>query len=267
MRHMSETSRLSWSRARTWHAPQAPEWLGAVRTRASLVGETQPDGIHGPPIRHLFGELQYLTSSLRNSRSPADIPKAEHPRVVMLLPGFGTHPARLKRMATHLEAAGHTVKRWGLGFNLGPTPENFDALSRRVRQLHRRHGEQLVLVGWSLGGIFAREIAKLHPEAVAKVITMGSPFSGNPKANNVWRIYHLITGHSVEHPPLVDDMAAKPPVPTVALWSACDGIVSPRSSCGRPGERDRAIALRCGHLGFAYSDEAIDVVLRELETD
>jgi pimeloyl-ACP methyl ester carboxylesterase len=214
----------------------------------------------------LLGELQQLPALISNARTPMDIAAAEDPRVVMLLPGFGTHPVRLRRLATHLEAAGHTVKRWGLGFNFGPTEENFEALAKRVRSLHRRHGEKLVLVGWSLGGIFAREIAKRHPEAVAKVITMGSPFSGNPKANNAWRIYHLVTGHSVEHPPLVDDMAAKPPVPTVALWSPRDGIVSPRSSCGRPGERDKAVALRCGHLGFAYSDEAIEAVLHELET-
>ena len=241
--------------------------LGALKTRAALVSETQPEGIHGPKLKHLLGELQTLAMPLKNMRAMADIPPAEHPRVVMLLPGFGTHPVRLRRLAQNLEAAGHTVKRWGLGFNLGPTQENFDLLAERVRQLHSRHGEKLVLVGWSLGGIFAREIAKRHPEAVAKVITMGSPFSGNPKANNVWRIYNLITGHSVERPPLVEDMAAKPPVPTVALWSPRDGIVSPRSSCGRPGERDKAVSLRCGHLGFAYSDEAVAAVLAELETD
>jgi len=262
---MSETSRPG-SRAQAWHAPQPAALVGAIRTRAALVREAQPEGIHGPPLKHLLGEFQLLTTRFWNARSPSDIPKAEHPRVVMLLPGFGTHPARMKRMAQHLEAAGHKVKRWGLGFNLGPTPENFDALSRRVRQLHRRYGEQIVLVGWSLGGIFAREIAKLHPECVAGVVTMGSPFSGNPKANNVWRIYNLITGHSVDRPPVVCEMAKKPPVPTIALWSARDGVVSPRSSCGHPGERDRAVALRCGHMGFAYSDEAIDAVLRELET-
>lgn len=266
---MTETNRLRKTAFKTRPVAQAAhagELLGAFRARLALVGETQPSGIHGPPLKHLLNELEDFARPLRNARSPGEIPHTDHPRVVMLLPGFGTHPLRLKRMAQHLEAAGHTVKRWGLGFNLGPTPENFDALVARVQSLHRLHGEKIVLVGWSLGGIFAREIAKLHPDAVAKVVTMGSPFSGNPKANNVWRIYHLVTGHSVEAPPLVANISEKPPVPTVALWSPRDGIVSPRSSCGRPGERDRAVAVRCGHLGFAYSDAAIEAVLAELET-
>jgi hypothetical protein len=69
----------------------------------------------------------------------------------------------------------------------------------------------------------------------------------------------------VDNPPVDADIAAKPPVETVALWSPRDGIVSPRSACGRTGERDRAVALRCTHLGFAYDPQAITAVLRELE--
>lgn len=249
-------------------SPASSRMLDAIRQRAALASEPQPSGVRGPPLRHFFGEIGGLAASLRHSHTlPQEIPLAAEPRVVMLLPGFGTHPVRMRRMARVLEQAGHTVKRWGLGFNMGPTPENFAALEARLLSLYRQHGQAVVMVGWSLGGIFARELAKLHPHAVAKVITMGSPFSGNPKANNVWRIYHLITGHSVERPPLVKNIASKPPAPTVALWSPRDGIVAPRSSCGRPGERDRAVALRCSHIGFAWSDEAIEAVRRELETD
>jgi pimeloyl-ACP methyl ester carboxylesterase len=136
-----------------------------------------------------------------------------------------------------------------------------------VRQIHQLYGQNVVLVGWSLGGIFARELAKRHPEMVAKVITMGTPFSGSPYANNAWRVYQLVTGHSVEQPPVEAQIAVKPPVETVALWSPRDGVVAPRSACGLPGERDRAVALRCSHIGFASSDEAIAAVARELEHD
>src|SRR5690606_39251946 len=140
-------------------------------------------------------------------------------------------------------------------------------LEARVRQIGERYGQQVVLVGWSLGGIFARELAKRHPEIVAKVISMGTPFSGSPYANNAWRAYEIVTGHSVEQPPLEVELAVKPPVETVALWSPRDGIVSPRCACGRAGERDRAVALRCTHLGFAQSAEAIRAVAAELERD
>ncbi|MDF8334146.1 esterase/lipase family protein [Novosphingobium cyanobacteriorum] len=233
--------------------------LGAeIARRHALAFEPAPQGAGGPRLPRLLAEL----------RTPYEnwmAPRREHPapvqsRPVMLLPGFGTHPARMKAHTRALQAAGHRVSDWGLGFNFGPTADRFDRLCERVVTMARREGEPLVLVGWSLGGIFAREVARLHPEAVRLVITMGTPFSGNRRANNAWRAYQLIAGHSVDDPPVGREMSTKPPVPTIALWSARDGIVSPRSSCGRKGERDRAIALRCTHIGFAGHPEAVRTV-------
>lgn len=235
--------------------------------RVALAGEPRPEGVRGPPLRRFLGELSGLAEALRRKSAANAVVPAARPRTVMLLPGFGTHPVRMRHMARQLEEAGHKVKRWGLGFNLGPTPENLSLLEERLLALRDRYGRPVVLVGWSLGGVFARELAKRRPDAVAKVVTMGSPFSGNPRANNAWRIYHLVTGHPVDRPPVEGELSAKPPVPTVALWSPRDGIVSPRSSCGRPGERDRAVALRCTHLGFAWSGESIAAVLREMDFD
>jgi len=94
---------------------------------------------------------------------------------------------------------------------------------------------------------------------------MGTPFSGDRRANNAWRAYQFITGHPVDEPPIEADFSAKPPVPTIALWSPRDGVVAPRSACGWPGERDRAVALRCNHLGFARDPAAIAEVLRQLD--
>jgi len=233
--------------------------------RAALAGEPRPRGVKGPPLRHLLGELDVFAEPFRRLHRDFPVQRTEHPRTVMLLPGFATHPIRMRYMAQQLERAGHKVKRWGLGFNLGPTEQNLALLEQRLMELRARYGRPVVLVGWSLGGLFARELARRHPDIVAKVVTMGSPFSGNPRANNAWRLYHLVTGHAVEAPPIDADLSAKPPVPTVALWSPRDGIISARSSRGRAGERDREVALRCTHLGFAYSPEAIAAVLRELE--
>jgi len=244
------------------HAPMRE----AIARRVELLRRRPQGDTHGPAPRLLFGEpLAFLEPLTRPFRDPPVLPRAEHPRVVMLLPGFGTHPLRMRRMARELERAGHKVKRWGLGFNLGPSEENFALLDARVRQIGERYGQKVVLVGWSLGGIFARELAKRNPEAIAKVITMGTPFSGSRYANNAWRAYEMVTGHSVEQPPVAADLAVKPPVETVALWSPRDGVVAPRSACGLPGERDRAVALRCSHIGFSNSDEAIAAVARELE--
>lgn len=235
--------------------------------RAALAGEPKPAGVKGPPLKRLLGELAVFAEPIHRISRDVNVAPAMHPRTVMLLPGFGTHPVRMRHMARQLERAGHKVKRWGLGFNFGPTHDNLDLLAGRLLDLYDRYHRPVVLVGWSLGGVFARELAKRHPDAVAKVITMGTPFSGNPRANNAWRLYQLVAGHSVDAPPVEGDIAVKPPVPTVALWSPRDGIVAPRASCGRAGERDRAVALRCTHLGFAYSEESIAAVLHELDCD
>lgn len=237
---------------------------GELARRAALAGQPRPSGVSGPPLRLLLSELGLLG---RRRKGRLDEYSAQRPQPVMLLPGFGAHPMRMRRMLRAMEAAGHRPYDWGLGFNMGPTPENFAFLMRRVGGLARAHGQPVALVGWSLGGLFAREIANRQPESVSRVITMGTPFSGDRRANNAWRAYQLITGHPVDEPPIECDFSAKPPVPTIALWSPRDGVVSPRSACGRPGERDRAVAMRCTHLGFASDVKVIAEVLRQLDRE
>lgn len=252
---------------RAGSAPSAagPGWREVAR-RLALARRPQPEGSRSPALRFLLSELGELGEPLRRAlHPPLAIPRAPERRIVVLLPGFGTSPWRMRYMAKQLERAGHKAKRWGMGFNLGVTPELFETLSERILAVRERYGQPVVLVGWSLGGVFARELAKRHPDAIAKVITMGSPFSGSPYDNNAWRIYHLVAGHPVDEPPVEAELAQKPPVETVAIWSPRDGIVAPRASRGRPGERDRAIAVRCTHVGFPNSPECIRAVLNELD--
>ena len=240
--------------------------LGAeVARRNALALQPRPEGVRGPALPRLLAELKtpfehWQATRERDHAPPERAPQAPS-RPVMLLPGFGTHPVRMKPLGKALEAAGHRVTDWGLGFNFGPSEDRFARLCERVRTLARREGEPLVLVGWSLGGLFAREVARACPESVALVVTMGAPFSGDRRANNAWRAYQLIAGHAVDAPPVGDDFSIKPPVPTVALWSARDGVVGPRAACGRRGERDLAIALRCTHLGFAAHPDVARVLV------
>jgi len=236
--------------------------------RVALARETCPEEHESgkPRLMRLLGEAQVLLEPVRRPRRKLAIDRTANPQVAMMLPGFATHPMRMRYLAQQLEAAGHTTKRWGLGFNWGPTEQNFAALEERLAELHARHGRKVVLIGWSLGGLYAREIAKRQPHAVAKVVTMGSPFSGSPRANNVWRAYQFITGHSVDAPPVAAELRVKPPVETVALWSANDGVIAPRCAAGRAGERDRAVALRCTHMGFTYDAQVIATLLAELES-
>ena len=204
--------------------------------RLELARQVNPEPVERPKLRYFLAEARAVLEPARRLFRTIDIPRTDNPRTIMLLPGFATHPIRMKYMAQQLERGGHTVKRWGMGFNLGPTQENVAFLERRLIDLHERYGRAVVLIGWSLGGLFARELAKRQPDRVAKVITMGSPFSGNPRANNAWRIYQFVAGHAVDAPPIDGEVREKPPVETIAFWSRRDGIVSPSTTMGQPGE-------------------------------
>lgn len=238
-------------------------WREANR-RADLARQPAPQGVCGPPLKLLLGELGGLG---RSNLAPLPEHRALRKRSVMLLPGFGSHPLRMRRMARALTCAGHEVHHWGLGWNLGPTVENFAFLQDRLRHLSGQAGQPVALVGWSLGGLFARELARRQPDEVSMVVTMGTPFSGDRRANNAWRAYQLITGHPVDAPPIETDFTAKPPVPTLAIWSPRDGVVSARAARGKPHERDREVAVRCSHLAFACDPGAILEVLKQLDRD
>jgi pimeloyl-ACP methyl ester carboxylesterase len=120
-----------------------------------------------------------------------------------------------------------------------------------------------LLVGWSLGGVFARELARAVPKKVRAVATLGAPFSGDPRLNNVWRLYEWLAGHPVDDPPIarIED---KPPVPTLALWSHRDGIVAVEAARGRDGERDKAVEVDSGHMAFGVSRRATRLAVGEI---
>lgn len=235
--------------------------------RLRLAGQSL-NGAHParPRTALLLREASYPFSPItrRLARQPR-ITLTQQPKAVLLYPGFLAPPILMSYLARQIGKAGHHAEHWSLGANLGPTEDRLAVLDAQLQELHQRRGSKVVLLGWSLGGLFARELAKRQPDKVANVITMGSPFSGDPRANNAWRLYQFVTGHKVDEPPIELDLAGKPPVETIALWSPRDGVIAPRSAAGKQGERDRALALRCTHMGFSYATEAIECVLEELD--
>ena len=102
---------------------------------------------------------------------------------------------------------------WELGSNLGPKDGVVERCKDRVRQLRRKHRKRVSLIGWSLGGIYARELAKELARDVRQVITLGTPFTGHPKATNAWRLYELVTGHRIGAPQIHEPLRVPPPVP------------------------------------------------------
>lgn len=182
----------------------------------------------------------------------------------MLVPGFLANDRTTLGLQRAFAEAGYRVTGWGLGINKGISAAAFERLLARIEAF--AGGGRIVLVGWSLGGIYAREAAKRRPDLVSKVVTLGSPFSGDRRANNVWRLYERVAGHKVDQPPIEGDPAEKPPVPTLALWSRRDGIVAVCAARGEEGERDRALELDCSHMGFAVSGRAFPKVVAAVKS-
>ena len=180
----------------------------------------------------------------------------------LVIPGFIAHDRTTAALRRALAQAGWRVHGWEMGVNWGARAETVERLKDRLDQISP--DRKVLVVGWSLGGLFARELARACPERICAVVTLGSPFSGDPKQNNVWRLYERVAGHKVDAPPL-PRITDKPPVPHLALWSRKDGLIAPRAARGLEGERDEAVELDCTHMAFGISARAAREAVREID--
>jgi pimeloyl-ACP methyl ester carboxylesterase len=146
--------------------------------------------------------------------------------------------------------------------NWGARLDTLERLKRAIDQCG--HDEPVLLIGWSLGGLYAREIARAEPQRVRAVVTLGSPVWGDRRRyTNVWKLYERVAGHPVDEPP-IPDSEEKPPVPTLAIWSRRDGIVGAPSARGTEHTRDKAVEVATTHMGFAVSRRGSRAAVREI---
>lgn len=174
---------------------------------------------------------------------------------VMLLPGFGAGDLAMRPLALALDRLGYRGFAWGQGRNLGMNKRLHVALASRLRSLNEEFPQGVSLIGWSLGGVFARELARTTPQQVRRVITLGSPFSGNPEANNMLPLVRLVQrGKPVKADP--EGFARRrvpPPVPCTAIHSKSDGIVAWRCSVEDPAPNTENVEVRGSHFGLAMN--------------
>ena len=180
----------------------------------------------------------------------------------MVVPGFLASDRTTLGLQRALAKAGYRVSGAGMGTNVGARPDTLDRLIAAIERFGR--GRKVILIGWSLGGIYAREAAKCRPDLVEKVVTLATPFSGDMRANNAWRLYELVNRHPVDAPPLDIDIPAKPPVPTLAIWSRRDGVIAPAAARGKEGERDQAVEVDSTHMGFAVSKHSFPQIIEAI---
>lgn len=185
-----------------------------------------------------------------------------HP--VLILPGLGANDFTTGPLRRFLDKLGYATHPWGQGFNFGPREGVLERCSDDVRRLFKSHARKVSLIGWSLGGIYARELAKQHPDHVRCVVTLGTPFTGHPRATNAWRVFELLSGQSVKDARLIEQLRKEPPVPTTSIWSRSDGIVSWRCSVVEPGPRAENIVVRASHLGLGFNPLALSAIADRL---
>ena len=227
-----------------------------------------------PPKTLLFleaarGLLEYIQSILLSAPLQFISPRGDgHP--VMVFPGLGASDTSTRIMRQMLSNLGYTVYTWGQGRNLGPR-DGIDKLTRelttRTQEISAKHGNQKVtLIGWSLGGIYVREVAKLAPSLVRQVITLGTPFKGQSGATNATFLYELLSKDKSHHDPeFVKALAVKPEVPFTSIYSKTDGVVSWKCSIEEETDISQNIeVLGASHVGLGHNPIVLFIVAKLL---
>ena len=185
-----------------------------------------------------------------------------HP--VLVLPGLAASDLSTRPLRRYLRDQGWKAHGWKLGPNHGPRPGVEARMQERLAELHARYGRKVSLVGWSLGGIFARELARRAPDQVRAVITLGSPFAGAPKASNAWRLYERASESRVEDYPGRERMKLPPPVPSTAIYTRSDGIVAWQGCLEREGPTSENIEIEGSHCGLGHNPFALYAIADRL---
>lgn len=187
-----------------------------------------------------------------------------HP--VLVLPGLIASDASTRPLRSFLDSRGYAVTGWRQGRNLGLRHGVQQAMIDLVRELSDVHGRKISMVGWSLGGLYARQLAKMMPDRVRSVITLGSPFASNPKATNAWRVYEMASGRRAdeEDTRFGGSLTAAPPVPTTAIFSRTDGICAWQGCVEKASAKSESIEVESSHCGMGHHPAVVYAVADRL---
>lgn len=218
--------------------------------------------------------VREVTGVLDLARLPFALPQlAREPRgdgsEVMVLPGFGADDASTLLLRAFLVNRGWATRGWGLGRNRAEVPDSVARIGARVRTLAERSGRPVALVGWSLGGYIAREVARDDPQNVRRVVTFGSPVIGGPKYTTAARVIARQGYDLDEIEAQVEERKQTPlQVPVTAIYSKNDGVVSWRACIdeedGGPIEH---VEVQATHVGLGFNAEVYGIVANRLAAD
>jgi hypothetical protein len=193
-------------------------------------------------------------------------PKGDgHP--VLVLPGLAATDESTRPLRWFLRTRGYHTHGWRLGRNTGPSTRVREGLAHRVRTIARQHERPISIVGWSLGGIYAREIARIAPDVVRQVISLGSPFRSLERTTRTDVPLHDTPGdpdHSARLRRDVGGRGGPLRVPATAVYTRTDGVVPWRLCLEQPGPRCESVEVRGSHIGLGHNPAVLLVVADRL---
>ena len=221
--------------------------------------------LSAPPLGRFVGEVKAVPEFCRfamKSRTHG-LPRGDgHP--VLVFPGFLAGDILTMPLRSRLTSLGYWNAGWRFGTNLGLKPGLLAQMVHYVKSVHAGQKRKVSLVGWSLGGLYAREIAKRIPDRVRLIVTLGTPAAGDLHANNAWRLYERLNDHKVDAPPIEGDLFERPPVPITAVLTPQDGIVAPRSADIGSGPTWETLQVGGTHIGLAWNADVLRIVADRL---
>jgi len=180
-----------------------------------------------------------------------------HP--VLALPGFLASDLSMVPLRHYLAELGYDTHAWRMGRNIGGVARMRASVLDRLAKIHRDTGRKVSIVGWSLGGVYARDLALHAPEMVRYVVTLASPFANEIRATHATRLYEVLSGETVGHnAELEQAIAGDLPVPVTSIYSRNDGIVNWRTCVLRPSDTAENIEVRfASHIGIGVNPAAL----------
>jgi len=226
--------------------------VGDIPRPSALLFAIESRGILN--IARLFAAAPFLAAAPRGAPQP-----------VIVLPGLGGGDGSTLAIRRYLCFLGYHAHGWNRGRNIRPAGADLPAVAQQIRSLHAATGKLVSLVGWSRGGIIAREAARLAPEAVRMVVTLGSPFAA-PAATNVLSRWRLVTGASYLAPSAeqLRRLALPLPVPTTSIYSRGDGVAAWQACQEVEGPRRENVEVRGSHIGLGFNPAAFWVIADRL---
>jgi pimeloyl-ACP methyl ester carboxylesterase len=242
---------------------------------ASSAPAPAPESIEAPGFLLIATEASRALFELSSLPFAAPLlasaPRGDgHP--VLVIPGFTASDRSTGILRRYLARLGYDARTWDLGRNLGPRSIGADGehLGARLREIHERTGRKISLVGWSLGGVMARQLSRIAPDAVRQIITLGSPFGGNPNATNVLPMYERMTGHRIRDAKTQRDLAESrtaPPVPSTAIYTRGDGIVAWQNCVEPECATTDNIEVHGSHCGLGVNPAVLYAIADRLAQD